>query len=208
MSIELLKKVRLIAPGIIMFLFAVILGAATKWWKLELPDFEKAMYAPSLILPGLLYYITPLRKWVNQPHHNRLVEYIRAELVAAAEVDDRPEKYSWRALKPFFFNKIDNDESLKTQSKLAYFNGSVWTTFADITALSIIYILLSISIWFIFNNDGAIFSAIVFFVFSVIGLLGSFSTTKKQMEIAKDQVDYIEFKYKSDLEKRIAELDR
>lgn len=208
MPLVVLKTLRFIIPGILAYIFAAYLGGTTGLWNMGLPDLEKANYTPSLILPGLLYYITPLRRWVNKPHHDRLVEYIRAELVKASDVEDRPEKYSWRALKPLFFDLIDNDESLKNKSKLAYFNGAVWTTCADATSLGLIYLITAVMFRFIFEIDGSLFTAFTFLIVVILGFIGSLVTTRIQKNIAAEQIDVIKYKYRSNLENRIVDLDK
>lgn len=208
MSLTTLKLVRLIGPGFLILAFAAMLGAVTELWNIPMPDYEKAIYAPSLIVPGLMYYITPLRSWVNNPHHKRLVERIRSELVSISGFADRPDKFTWRALKPLFFSLVDSDQTLKKKSELAYFNGAIWTTCADITALSLIYLLIAIAMWFALVIEGALLAAGLFFGLAIIGLLGSLVTTRKQIDIASEQLDVIKYKYTTDVERRIIDLDR
>ena len=173
-----------------------------------LPDLEKAKYTPSLILPGLLYYITPLRRWINKPHHESLSEHIRTELVKAAGVEDRPRKYTWRAMKPLFFDLIDNDASLKTKSNLAYFNGAIWSTCADATSIGIFYLIISIIFHYLLNINGSLLAALTFLIIIIAGFVGSLITTRIQKNIATEQIDVIKYKYIFNLESRIVDLDR
>jgi hypothetical protein len=63
--------------------------------------------------PATLYYITPLRRWINSPHHNRITENIRLELIKIGEYSDNADKFTWQFLRSLFFSLVDNDESLK-----------------------------------------------------------------------------------------------
>jgi hypothetical protein len=206
MGLAALKGWRLIAPAALIILFAALLGWVTDTFSVPLPDLSKASYSLSLLVPGLLYYITPLRSLFNDPHHSRLVEHIRQQMVAIAGVPDRPDAYTWKALRPLFFSLIDGDESLKKKSQLAYFNGAIWTTCADATALALFYVLASLGLWWLGINT-ARSAAVLFGLIAVAGFLGSLSTTRKQMAIATEQTEVMELKYKQEIEARLVKLD-
>src|SRR3954451_24481835 len=98
MAIGLLKLVRFVVPAALILVFAKLLGALTGWWTTTLPDFEKSQYLPIVIIPAVLYYITPLRKWTNAPHHKRVTERLRAGLVELTGYPDLEDKYTWKKL--------------------------------------------------------------------------------------------------------------
>jgi hypothetical protein len=200
--------VRLIVPAVIIILFSAIFGIVTGLWKPLTLDFSKAAYMPSIMIPAVLYYITPLRSWLNKPHHNRITEHIRSELVRISGTDDQPNRFTWRSLRPLFFSLIDSDDSLKRKSEIAYFNGAVWTTCADTTALGLLFSLLSIGAWGVFNIENTLVAGVIFLGISTLGRLGSLATTRKQIDIASEQIDLIELKYKNNVERRIIELER
>lgn len=206
MGLAALKSWRLIAPAVLIIVFAALLAWLTGIGTVPLPDLNKGSYSLSLLVPGLLYYITPLRSLLNDPHHSRLVEHIRVRMVSIADVPDRPEAYTWKALRPLFFSLIDGDESLKKKSQLAYFNGAIWTTFADATALALFYLIACLVLWWL-GISGAGSAAVLFVIIAVVGFLGSLSTTRKQMAIATEQTEIMELKYKSEVEARLVQLD-
>lgn len=206
MGLAALKGWRLIAPAALIIAFAAISGWLTGIASVPLPNLSKGSYSLSLLVPGLLYYITPLRSLLNDPHHTRLVEHIRKQMVQIAAVADRPGSYTWKALRPLFFSLIDGDESLKKKSQLAYFNGAIWTTFADATALALFYLLASLALWWI-GITAAGSAAILFLFVAVVGFLGSLVTTRKQMAIATEQLEVMELKYKPEIEARLKHLD-
>ena len=201
-----LKTWRFIAPAVLIILFAALVGWITGLAQIPLPSASKGSYSLSLLIPGLLYYITPLRSLLNDPHHSKLVEHIRSRMVGIAGVPDRPEKYTWKALRPLFFSLIDGDESLKKKSQLAYFNGAIWTTFADATALALFYLVACLVLWWL-GVAGAGSAAVLFLIIAGVGFLGSLSTTRKQMAIASEQTEVMALKYKPEIEARLNQLD-
>ncbi len=208
MSLETLKLIRLIVPGIIIFFFTMILGNITGLWHISLPDnLEKAAYIPSMLIPGAIYYLTPLRSWTNARHHKRLIEHLRTGLVSISEIDDRPEKFTWPALKSLFFSLVDLDASLKTKASLAYFNGAIWTTCADLTILGIIFGVISFCLFLVFIKN-SLLATLIFIVTACLSYFGSLSTTRKQITIASEQLEIIRLNYKNKVVERIGELDK
>lgn len=95
--------------------------AGVRW---EIPELSNAPYSLILLIPAVLYYITPIRGWINQASHARITENLRAGMVEIAEYDDEPQKYSWANLRSLFFTIVDEDKSLSTKASLAYFTAS------------------------------------------------------------------------------------
>jgi hypothetical protein len=207
MTLDRLKFARFIVPPILIILYAALLGFFITRSPTSLPDFAKSLYLPILIIPGALYYISPLRKWINAPHHNRITERVRTGLVEMTGYPDRETKYSWRKLCPLFYDLIDQDESLKQKAKLAYFNGLIWTSFADATALAILFAIISGFVFWLGIEDALIAGAI-FVLIAVISFFGSLITTSKQINIGAEQLEVIEYKYKSNVERRLNDLDK
>jgi hypothetical protein len=206
MALTILKFVRFIVPPALIFIFTKLLGFLTGWWTTTLPDWEKSVYLPSVIIPGVIYYITPLRTWANAPHHRRIKERLRSGLVGITGYPDKKDKYTWQKLRPLFFSLIDQDESLKQKVTLAYANGAIWTSCADATALAIIFALTSGVLYWL-GVDDAFAAAMIFVLIAVISFFGSVACTSKQIGIGAEQLEIMELKYKSDIEKRLNSLD-
>jgi hypothetical protein len=207
MAIELLKLARFVVPAALIILFAKLLGFLTGWWTTVLPDFEKSQYLPSVIIPAAIYYITPLRQWTNAPHHNRITERLRSGLVQITGYPDRQDKYTWKKLRPLFFDLVDRDESLKHKAKLAYANGALWTSFADSTIIAFLFFLASMLLYWIGIED-AFLAGMIFLVIVSVSLAGSLACTQRQIAIGAEQLEVIDFKYKADVEKRLNNLDK
>ncbi|QDM22414.1 hypothetical protein FIU28_15555 [Tardiphaga sp. vice154] len=191
----------------IILIYAKLLGGFTGWWTTTLPDFSKAEFLPSIIVPGALYYITPFRRWANAPHHKKISESIRQGLVSISGYPDQPERYTWKNLRSLFFTLIDQDESLKQKRSLAYANGAVWSSCADSTVIALIFFLVALAFYFI-GLEEAFPAAMIFLIIVAVSIFGSIVCTKRQVEIAIEQLEIIGLKYRTSVEKRLNALDQ
>jgi hypothetical protein len=199
--------VRFVVPAALILLFAKLLGFLTGWWTTTLPDFEKSQYLPSVIIPAVIYYITPLRRWTNAPHHRRVTERLRSGMVQISGYPDQETKYTWKKMRPLFFDLVDRDESLKQKSNLAFANGAIWTSFADSTILAILFFLASMLLYWL-RVEGAGVAGLLFLLIAAVSFAGSWVSTSKQIDIGAEQLEVIEYKYKSEVEKRLNDLDK
>lgn len=206
MAVGWLKLIRFVVPAILILIFTKLLGFVSGWWTTTLPDFEKSQYLPVIVIPAVIYYITPLRRWTNAPHHTRITERLRGGLVQISGYPDQTEKYTWKKLQPLFYNLVDQDESLKQKAKLAYANGAIWTSFADSTVLSFLFFLASMLLYGLGVEDTFV-AGMLFLLISSLSLAGSIVCTSRQIAIGTEQLDVIDFKYKGDVEKRLNSLD-
>jgi hypothetical protein len=202
LKLATLKLARFIVPGVIATLYAAFFGYLTDLWSFKTPTPENALRSIFCIVPAILYYVTPLRHYINKPHHDNITEHIRTQLVGVSGRIDDPEKYSWKILRPFYFSKIDDDKSLTIKSELAYSNGLIWTTCADSTALSAFAILLGLILGLL-GHPGGWAAATVFCLIAIVSFLGSLATTRKQRQIADEQIEIFEMSYKGDLQDRL-----
>lgn len=192
MSLEALLRNRLIVPGILIILFWTILGNMTGDWKFELPETPKDIgnMIPAIIA-AIVYRTTPLRNWANQKNHNAVNTNIRTSLTEIGEGDPNSDKAGWKNIKGLFYRIIDSDESLKVQAKRAYFNGLLWTSVADLKAISIIYAVLSIAYHFSFSSQGALLSAGLFSLVALGTWPLSWKITAQHIQIGDEQLDRI-----------------
>lgn len=190
-----------------MFIYAKLLGQMTGLWSTTLPDFEKSSYLPIVVIPAVLYYVTPLRKWTNAYPHKRVVERLREGLVKITGYPDQKDRYTWEKLRPLFFTLVDSDESLKQKASLAYANGAIWTSFADSTALAVLFFLASMLLFHL-KIEEAFPAGMIFLLIAAVSFGGSLACTSRQIDIGAEQLEVIELKYKSEVEKRLNALDR
>lgn len=207
MSPWLLKAFRFFVPAALILVYWSIFGKLVGLWTIQVPDFSKDYYLPIVIGPAAIYYITPLRKWVNSPHHKRITDNIRRELINIGGYPDNAEKFTWKALRPLFFSLIDNDESLKNKATMAYMNGLLWSSFANSTAICLCYSIIALGL-LAFGMSKAVIAVAAFCIIALISIAGSVVTTNNQIEISNEQLEIIELKYQSDVEQRLIKLDR
>jgi hypothetical protein len=206
-TLETLKHLRFIAPGIIVICFAAILGWLSGMWSIEVPELKDAATLPLFLLPAALYYVTPIRTWVNKPHADRITNNIVDQLVRIGRGGPNEGRYQWSQIKTIFYPIIDKDPSLSQKSKLAYANGFIWTTFADVTALSLIYVVTSLVIAFGWGNYGSLVAASIFGIVAIASFFGSFATTKRHLGISQEQLDIIEDLYANEVRSGLERID-
>lgn len=206
MSQTTLKWLRLITPGAIIILFAALLGSATDLWILKLPkDAAELTSNLIIIVSGGIYYVLPFRNIANKKHMEKVTENLRVGLLRIAKVSDDPKVYTWKAIRGIFFYLVDNDKSLTIKAKNAYFNGYIWTTLADVRALSIIFSIISLIVTYL-NNQPMIPSAVMFLMIAVLSYFGSVAVTNQHIEIGNEQLEIIEHAYKETLKEKIGRV--
>jgi hypothetical protein len=97
-------------------------------------------------------------------------------------------------VKSIFYNLIDNDKSLTIIAGSAYDNGYIWTTFADLTVLSLGFSFVCV-VMFYFDVNSAMIAFVTFLLWSLVCHFGSIVTTKKQAAIGDQQLAVIKTLY-------------
>jgi hypothetical protein len=200
MSIETLKKLRFLVPGIIIFSFWAALGNFTGDWKVKTsfaPE-EIGKTASALIL-GLLYYVLPLRDWANRRDYDAVNSNITQALIEIGSDGESPGKSSWQQIKPLFYRLVNADDSLTNQSRRAMFNGLLWTSSADARAISIIFTIMSAAYHFVFDSQGALAGVFVFTAIAAATWPISWALTEKHKEIGDDQIEIIRSFYSNEV---------
>ncbi|WP_299500426.1 hypothetical protein [uncultured Roseobacter sp.] len=192
MTIETLKKLRFLVPGIIIFTFWALLGSFTGDWKVQTslsPDAIGKTTAAFVL--GLLYYVLPLRDWANRRNYDVVNSNITQALTKIGSEDVSPKKFSWQQIKPLFYRLVNSDDSLTIQSKRAMFNGLLWTSTADARAISIIFTMISAAYHFAFDSQGALIGALVFAITAAVTWPVSWVLTEMHKSIGNEQIEII-----------------
>lgn len=205
MELKTLNTLRIVVPGSIFVIGAVILGAITKLFSLPNPDLDTLIKSVSVLVIGVIYRFTPLRSWINMSYYNRVNENIRSRMVSIANVVDDRNRFAWKNIRKIFYDIVDHDESLKTKGHRVMFNGLIWTSCADLTAISILFLGYSL-ILVASNVHSASYAAIIYFVTALIGFVGSIKTTEAHLELGNEQLDLMEEKYAADIRKRVTAI--
>uniref|UniRef100_Q11FT6 Uncharacterized protein n=1 Tax=Chelativorans sp. (strain BNC1) TaxID=266779 RepID=Q11FT6_CHESB len=206
MTLGTMKIWRLFVPAALIIIYGMILAYIVAGVRWEIPDLSNAPYLIILLIPAVLYYITPIRGWINQASHTRITENLRAGMVEIAGYDDDPQKYSWPNLRSLFFKLVDEDKSLSTKASLAYFNGLIWTGLADSAAIALGYALVSVGLFY-FDAPNALTALAVFVAIVILSLLGNRVARDRQMEIGNQQLEVMKFEHRAAIEKRLNLLD-
>jgi len=204
MSQTTLEWLRFATPGAIIVICFVLLGRITELWAAPLP--EKLLSSSlTIIVPAGVYYLTPFRKWANQRFFDSVGENLRAKMVSISQLADEPTIYTWQVLRGVFFHLVDNDKSLSSKASLAYFNGFIWTTFADIRVVSLVYAGISaILAWL--RIDGSVVAFLLFLAIAVASLLGSTITTRRHRAIGDEQMGIIRLYHREELRRTLTEI--
>jgi hypothetical protein len=194
MTKDTLKHLRNITPGIIITVYFAVLGQITGLWNFPVPNLADIEKAPIPIIIGFLYYVSPLRDRINSAHHKYVIELLRSKLVDISGLPDNRNLYPWNLVKSIFYNLIDNDKSLTIIAGSAYDNGYIWTTFADLTVLSLGFSFVCV-VMFYFDVNSAMIAFVTFLLWSLVCHFGSIVTTKKQVAIGDQQLAVIKTLY-------------
>lgn len=215
MKKETLKVLRIIVPGVIIFIFFLPLTQG---------DFDFSALISSLIsLKGLLspivicglgglYNIINLRKWFVADSHLLIHDNIKSKLLSPFSDDhliagSSERLREGRNLLHVFYYFVDRDPSLKEKAKNIYFNGLLWSSTADIMALSCMFMASYLIGYLFLNRDHYLIGALV------LGLLCLFASwalmpivTKKHIALSDEQLDYIKLHYKEALHSKLLDL--
>ena len=146
---------------------------------------------PPFFVIVILYYASPLRNWSNKGYFDKVSENIRIKLVEASGIDDDPVLYKWSKVRKVFFTLVDDHPSLKVQASIAYSNGLIWTSVADLRIISGLYCLFCVIYWFLFSSEGGLFAAGLFAAISAATYPISRIVTAKHLAIGNEQIDII-----------------
>lgn len=205
MEQKTLNILRVFVPGAIFVVGAVVLGMITKLYELPRPDLDALMKSVFVLVIGVIYRFTPLRSWINKSYHDRVNENIRSRMVSIAGLSDNKSRYTWKKVRRIFYDIIDRDESLKVKGQRVMFNGLIWTSSADLTAISILFLGYSL-ILIVSDVQSAAYAAIAYFVSALVGFIGLVKTTDRHLELGNEQLDLMEEKYLSSIRERVSAI--
>jgi hypothetical protein len=208
MGHKMLKLIRFVVPAAIILIFASMLGAITGLYALEIPDnFTSLAETKNLVVLVLatLYYALPLRNWANKKYSDEVNENLRTGLVRISRLTDKPDHFTWAALRGIFYPLIDSDPSLGKKSEMVMWNGAVWTSFADLRALSLIFVVLSV-IASIRVGERGIVAAGIFIAVFVVTILLSRAITNRHMRLGDEQLEIIEHNHQGTLRTKMEKV--
>ncbi len=196
---EKLKYTRLVTPGIFIYCLGFALGWATGWYSLTIPDSLEDLLKLALVIGlGALYNMTFCREIANRPFYSKVNNNLVVQLRAVLP-EEKQSSITWKNVRSVFYKIVDSDPSLMRQSEMAYSNGALWTGAADLRAISVVGLV----VWHFAAVVGNQIEQVDLFwdrmlvllwglvIISIISLILSYLTTKRQIVIGNQQVEFI-----------------
>ena len=209
MSVEALKRWRLIIPGILIVLLVLfaIQESFSEFTNFQLKD---TIYIIVVIAVGVLYYILNIRNLLWKPYFNRVQNNIKDTLLSPFEkqLDKQQEDYlrDGQRLLIIFWHFIDNDNSLVEKAKIVRFNGLIWTSTVDLTIIAACGSLLFWAKLIIVTNSYNLWMAVILLVLALVSFGFIQLMTKRHISLSNEQLETICQSYKPELERKVHEL--
>jgi hypothetical protein len=215
MAIFTLKTIRFLVPAILLYLLAVLFCWVSNWCSLAAPEsyetFGKSITAIAL---GAIYYALPLRECANQVYFDRVNQNLVYQLTLPF-IDDPafPRNLTWRQVRRVFYPYVDNDKSLEHLKVLAFWNGAVWTSAADvrmIAGLGTIFVTLVMLVVNLvgdnnFDNARATYVILLLVLLFLVSIVLSELTTRRHIRIGTQQAEQIRLQHRDELRTKLIE---
>jgi hypothetical protein len=209
MEIQVLQWVRLLVPGIMLYLLAALLCWATRWCELSVPkNWEDVAKLTAVLVLGVLYNFTDLSEWSNRKYYDQVNYNLMQKLTEPFKNDPQvPKSLSWGQIRSVFYHIVDSDESLKVQAKLAYWNGALWTSAADLRVVALFGLIALFSAFFLtyfvrslsIDETRVVIASFALLIIFSSSFYASEKLTARHIEIGNRQVEYIRINHLKDL---------
>lgn len=215
MSKEMLKRLRLIIPGIIIMLYILLGLTKTKDELMNISQLFESfkwsdlLYIALFFILGALYYALNAR-WFVWKHYNKIVQdNIKDTILNECTLNLSAKQWynlkKENALMIIFYNFIDNDKSLTDQANDVRFNGLIWSTFFDITILSASAGFIYSFLFLVTTRSHYIYISVASFWLFFFALAFSSILTYRHLAKSNQQLEVIKQKYKGDINIKINE---
>lgn len=201
-----LKFLRLLIPGIISVIIGYLFIQIVTNKKLGELDFsEYTMPLIFAIVLGALYQTFNIRFIITNFTHKQIDLNIKKNIMSLYVGNLSPTQTQYlfekNRLKNVFYKIIDNDPSLSSKSKNVFFNGLLWTSFADSFIISI-FSSVGVIIYTFFNSgntkDLRSFAFLLLLIaFASICL--HFIAFLNHIKISNSQIEFIETNHVTDV---------
>lgn len=212
------KYLRFIIPGMLGYFALYYVCRTCDFCSIGWPTkFDEVMKLTSVLLIAFLYEFSNLRKLSNGIPFFRVNAGIMQKLKGPfIEEDDRIKEINWDEFQDVYYPIIDNDETLKLRSENIRFNGTLWTSAADLRAVATIgllvvalfFVVLRLGLYDGFFESELLKSALIFLAFVLISLPMSWVLTNRHREMVSRQCNYILLHKREDLEKGLKDIVR
>lgn len=206
MSRSTLRFIRFFAPAVILVVLAYATAKILKVTAEDLPvSVNDLGYNLSYLIIAAIYQYLPVRDWAYRPFRENIDERIRTRLVAISGFPDDLTKFSWRRVGNVFYALVDNDKSLEKRSEDVMFNGAMMTSFADLTAISAIFLLGNLAAGIC--GVGAWRAVAILSGLLIISIGMQLAAKARHVRLGAYQLDYIEQQLKQQVVDRMTALN-
>lgn len=206
MSLSTLRFIRFFAPAIILVVLTYVLAKMLGIRSADVPvSFNDLGYNLSYLVIAAFYDFTPLRSLAHEPFLVDVNETIRARLVSISGLPDHPTKFAWKRVRNVFYWLVDNDKSLEKRAEEVMFNGAMMTCFADLTAISFLFLVGCLVAMGLDVPAGR--AALLLTGILALSVFMQWLAKRRHIKLGADQLDYIEQQLKASVQTKMAELN-
>ncbi|TKJ29034.1 MAG: hypothetical protein CEE40_09680 [Chloroflexi bacterium B3_Chlor] len=208
-----LKTLRLIVPGVMTITFASLLfKSSLQDLSQFLRSLEGLLYLVIVFPIGYLYNIMNIRGPFLRDSLSLVQANIKGKLAApfcagnliGAKVESLTQG---RQLMHVFYSIVDNDESLKSKTQDVYQNGLLWSTTADVMAVTLFFIPVYLFAYLFKPMPHYLVVALglcITYLFAALVLMPK--VTSRHIELSNDQLDFILQRHPDELYEQLLNL--
>lgn len=206
MSRSTLRFIRFFAPAVILVVLAYATAKILRLTSEDMPvSVNDLGYNPSYLIIAAMYQYLPVREWAHRPFREKIDERIRTRLVDISGLPDNQTNFSWKRVANVFYALVDNDKSLEKRSEDVMFNGAMMTTFADLTAISSIFLVGNLIAWI--SGVGALRAVLILASLLIVSIGMQRVAKLRHISLSTYRFDYIEQQLKQQVVEKMTALN-
>lgn len=216
MSMETLKTLRIIIPGMMFLLVSLPLffpeQLDTETILGFLGDVKGLAQITIVAVLGSLYYVLDVREQVLRDYRRKTEDNIQTKLLGFFEDDlvisNASEKLKeGELLFDVFYEIIDNDKSLTQRANIVRLNGLIWSSSADLAIISLLAAdIYGIAYIFTHKQNFLYLLGVLIVVYLISRFLLLRLLTKKQIKLTQRQFDFIYAHHLDKLKEKLTRL--
>lgn len=199
MEQDLLKKLRIIVPGCLIFfafLSVIMVKFAVKDLFSTIAIVDIVYFIIIVFALGVIYHLFNFRSPFFRSSLEKINSNIKSSLLKPFK-DDQEISNKSEALKEgktlmgIFYSIVDNDNSLKAKAKNVYFNGIFLSSVADLIPISFLAIGMHSACYLIWKSNYYLTLIFVWLVIYILAYVLLPKVTKKHIDLSNEQLDFI-----------------
>jgi hypothetical protein len=194
-----LKYLRIFIPGLTLYIIVQIFYCIVLKKEINEVNFSDLGWPLIIsIVLGVLYNSFDIRYNVTNYTHKKIDLNIKNHIINLYNGSLSPNQtqflFQKNRLKQIFYKIIDNDPSLSIKKNNVFFNGLLWTSFADIFIITLFssFLFILYGIFGSYETDNILKYSGVLLIISLLSLLMHFQAFLKHVKLSNDQIEFIE----------------